>query len=104
MSNNYRSLSVIASEIKKDWQKVYFGAVPYLDAMRSLDSIDGRYYEDSAKSVVNYFLANAQSWRGEKAKAIKAELKAMVAGKAVKVVNPNWEADAVARNERNAGA
>jgi len=43
--------------------------------MHSLDSIDDDYYEDSGKSVVLYFLANASTWKGEKARAIKAELK-----------------------------
>lgn len=72
-----RPLYEIANEIRKDWQKVYFGAVPYLQAMQTLDSIDDNYGMDSAKSIVNYFLANASTWRGEVAKRIKAELKAM---------------------------
>ena len=54
-----RTLSEIAREIRKDWSKVYFGAVPYLDAMSTLNSIDDNYMFDSAKSVVLYFLANA---------------------------------------------
>lgn len=73
MSN--RSLSVISREIRADWIKVNYAAKPYLDAMSQLDSIDDKYGFDSGKSVVMYFLANAGSWRGEKAKAIKAELK-----------------------------
>jgi hypothetical protein len=73
-----RDLNVIAREIKKDWHKVYFGAVPYLDAMMHLDSIDGDYGCDSAKSIVLYFLSNAKTWRGEVAKRIKAELKGML--------------------------
>jgi hypothetical protein len=72
-----RPLYQIAKEIKKDWTKVYFGAVPYLDAMSSLDKITDNYYHDSAKSIVLYFLANAGTWRGTVAKAIKAELKKM---------------------------
>jgi len=72
-----RPLYVIASEIRKDWKKVYFGAVPYLDAMSSLDSIEDNYIMDSGKSIVLYFLSNASTWRGETAKRIKAELKAM---------------------------
>jgi hypothetical protein len=72
-----RPLSVIAQEIKANWPKVYFGAVPYLDAMRSLDSITGDYGCDSAKSIVLYFLCNATTWRGEVARRVKAELKAM---------------------------
>jgi hypothetical protein len=73
-----RTLSAIAAEIRADWRKPYFGAVPYLNAMRALDSIEDNYYEDSAKSVVLYFLSNASTWRGETARRIKAELKAMV--------------------------
>ena len=72
-----RSLRDIAKEIRKEWPNVYFGAVPYLEAMEELDSIDDNYYADSAESVVLYFLANAQGFRGEAARRIKAELKAM---------------------------
>lgn len=72
-----RPLYVIASEIRKDWKKVYFGAVPYLDAMSSLDSIEDNYIMDSGKSIVLYFLSNATTWRGETARRVKAELKAM---------------------------
>lgn len=71
-----RSIAEIARG-RKDWTKPYFGAVPYLNAMASLDTIQDRYYEDSAKSIVLYFLSNATSWRGATAKAIKAELKAL---------------------------
>lgn len=74
-----RPLYEIARDIRKDWgSKVYFGAKPYLDAMASLDSINDNYGWDSADNIVRYFLANASTWRGETAKAIKKELKAMV--------------------------
>lgn len=73
-----RSLSTIAREIRADWTKVNYAAKPYLDAMASLDSVRDSYGYDSGKSVVLYFLSNAATWRGDKAKAIKAELKAMV--------------------------
>jgi hypothetical protein len=72
-----RPLHEIASEIRKDWKNVYFGAVPYLDAMRSLDKITDNYGMDSAKDIVLYFLSNASTWRGDNAKRIKAELKTM---------------------------
>lgn len=75
-----RSLSEIAREIKADWKNVYFGAVPYLQAMQSLDSINDNYGQDDAASIVIYFLSNATTWRGETAKRIKAELKAMTKG------------------------
>ena len=72
-----RPLHEIAREIRGDWKNVNFGAKPYLDALASLDSINDSYYQDSAKSVVLYFLSNASTWRGETAKRIKAELKAL---------------------------
>ena len=74
-----RPLYEIAHDIRKDWgKKIYFGAKPYLDAMATLNYINDTYGWDSAESIVRYFLANASTWRGETAKAIKKELKAMV--------------------------
>ena len=77
-----RSLSAIAREIRKDWSTkgkgVNYAADPYLSAMASLGAITERFYDDSGKSVVRYFLANATSWRGDVAKRVKAELKAML--------------------------
>jgi hypothetical protein len=72
-----RPLSVIAREIRANWPKVYFGAVPYLQAMSSMDSINDAYGCDDGKSIVLYFLSNASTWRGDAAKRIKAELKNM---------------------------
>ena len=72
-----RAIKDIAKEIRSDWKKPYFGAVPYLEAMETLNSIEADYYLDSAKSIVLYFLANATTWRGETAKRIKSELKSM---------------------------
>jgi hypothetical protein len=75
-----RTLNTIARDISRDWTKPYFGAVPYLDAMRSLQTIRDKYYYDDAESVVRYFLANATSWKGETARAIKSELKTLLKG------------------------
>lgn len=72
-----RPIYVIAREIKRDWQKVNFAAKPYLDAMLSLDSINDQYGMDDAKGIIRYFLGNAQSWRGEVAKRVKTELRAL---------------------------
>lgn len=72
-----RPLHVIASEIKKDWTKTYYGAVPYVNAMSTLDKITDNYFQDSAKSVVLYFLANATTWRGDTARRVKKELNQM---------------------------
>jgi hypothetical protein len=77
------SISEIAYQIYKDklnWsgKKINYAAAPYLDAMVSLNSVNERYGMDSGRSVVNYFLCNAATWKGETAKAIKAELKKRV--------------------------
>jgi hypothetical protein len=77
-----RSLSSIANEIEILWSAkgsgVNYAARPYLDAMKTLTTVDDRYYDDSAKSIVLYFLSNASGFRGERAKEIKAELKSMI--------------------------
>ena len=73
-----RPLATIAREIRADWQRPYFGAVPYLNAMASLSSVNDRYIYDDGRTIVRYFLANASAWRGEVARRIKAELKAMI--------------------------
>jgi hypothetical protein len=77
-SGSHRSLSEIAKEIRQDWQKVNYAAKPYLDAMRTLDSIHDSYYQDDAESIVRYFLSNATSWRGDVAKRVKKELNMML--------------------------
>ena len=73
-----RPLYEIAREIRRDWgAKVNYAAKPYLDAMGTLNKITDNYICDSGESVVLYFLCNANSWRGEVARRVKAELKAM---------------------------
>jgi hypothetical protein len=68
------TLRELALMVKRDWQKPYFGAVPYLNAMMALTSIDEQYGLDTGESIVLYFLANANTWRGETARAVKKEL------------------------------
>ncbi len=79
MSNQSpRPIHEIAHEIAMNWPKPYLGAVPCLEAMRSLNSLSDNYYEDSAESIVRYFLSNATTWKGETARRIKAELNSML--------------------------
>ena len=73
-----RPLHVIAREIRADWARPYYGAVPYLHAMASLESVSDMYGADDARYIVMYFLANAGTWRGETARRIKAELKGIL--------------------------
>ena len=69
-----KTLSQLAREVQKDWKKVNFAAVPYLQAMVQLTNISDQYCADNGKDIVRYFLSNAGSWRGEVAKAVKSEL------------------------------
>jgi len=74
-----RTLNTIAQEISADWgDKISPHAAPYLEAMSDLQSVSDNFYADSGRSVVAYFLANAQTWRGEKAREIKKELNLMI--------------------------
>lgn len=71
----HRPLSTIAQEIERSWVNVYFAARPYLSAMHQLHHVDDMYYNEDGRDIVLYFLSNASTWRGEKAREIKAELK-----------------------------
>lgn len=75
-----RPLYLIALEIERTWKTPYFGAAPYLAAMRDLWSLRDEYGADSAASIVRYFLANSQSWKGPDARRIKAELRDLLKG------------------------
>jgi hypothetical protein len=79
MENQKRPLYKIAEAISKDWgYKVNYAAKPYLQAMFTLTNIDDYYHMDSAKEIVGRFLSNAGQWRGETAREIKKELKALI--------------------------
>jgi len=73
-----RPIYDIATEIRREWRKPYFGAVPYLEAMSTLAVIDDAYGYDSGRSIVTYFLSNAMTWRGDVARRCKAELNALL--------------------------
>lgn len=77
---NKRTFQQIARDIKSVWLNVYFGAVPYLEAMLTLDTSDPNdmYLYDTAGDIARYFLANAQTFRGADANKLKAELKSML--------------------------
>ena len=78
METETRTLDQIAYDVYRHWPKVNYAALPYLDAMRGLRTLDDSYGYDNAASVVRYFLGNAQGWRGEEARRVKKELKAML--------------------------
>jgi hypothetical protein len=73
-----RKVYEIAQDIRRDWgSKVNPAAKPYLSAMLSLNNKKDMFGADSADSIILYFLTNASSYRGETAKRLKAELKAL---------------------------
>lgn len=80
MNENKRTFQQIARDIKSTWLNIYFGAVPYLEALLTLNTADSNamYYYDTAGDIVRYFLANAQTFRGADARRLKAELQSMI--------------------------
>jgi len=73
-----RTIQEIALDIKQNWKKPYFGAVPYIEAMLDLEKMEEFYGADPADHIVRYFLGNAHTWRGKEARRIKEELKKML--------------------------
>lgn len=73
-----RQLNIIAYEILNDWKNISFSAKPYAEAMTSLKTLNDYYFDDSATSIVCYFLSNANGWRGETARKVKKELNEML--------------------------
>jgi hypothetical protein len=73
-----RKIWEIAQEIKRDWKNPYFGAVPYLTAMLTLSNPEDHYGFVDADSIVRYFLSNANTYRGDTARRVKAELRKLV--------------------------
>lgn len=80
-----RSLTMIAAEINTHMYQALLRhppkipawihySRPYVTAMRQLNSITDRYGLESAYEIVLRCVCNMQSWRGEDARRIKAEL------------------------------
>ena len=73
-----RKVYQIAQNIRSDWgNKITPEAKHYLSAMLCIDNKNDMYGADRADSIILYFLSNASSYRGETAKRLKAELKAL---------------------------
>jgi hypothetical protein len=70
---------LIVADYKGRGKALPYSAVPYVDAMRSLQSVSDNYGYDDGRSIVAYALSNLTVWRGETAKAVKAELKRRIA-------------------------
>lgn len=70
-----RPIKEIAKDIQKAWKNPSPYALAYLQPMLSLNSIEDNYFLDDARSIILYFLSNAQTFRGEEARKLKQELK-----------------------------
>lgn len=76
------TLSELARLIRRTWRKGIRGsttnlsphAEPYVGSMSQCDAIDERFYAEGIRESVLRFLCNAQTWRGEVARLVKAEL------------------------------
>ena len=73
-----RTISSIMADVKKAWAKPNFAAVPYIAALSTLRTVNDVYIHEDARSLILYFLSNASSFRGPQAKALKAELRALL--------------------------
>ena len=75
--NMARKIYEIAQDIRDDWRSVNYAARPYLDALEELALPTDNYIFDSGKDIAIRFLCNATTWRGDTARRLKAELKAV---------------------------
>jgi hypothetical protein len=73
-----RTLNEIAREIEYYWLKPNKTAVPYLEAMKSLNTMEDDCGSDPGAQIVADFLGNATTWRGGVARRIKSELNALL--------------------------
>ena len=78
-----RFIYEIAKDIEDDFKSRKDGydlphARPYLDAMRFLKTVDQMYLQESAASMILYFLNNATVWRGGRAPELKMELQNLI--------------------------
>lgn len=64
-----------AQKVPTTWRRKYWAAAPYIDAAECISTCRDSYGADSGTSVVLYLLSNLSTYRGDKAKALKAELK-----------------------------
>jgi hypothetical protein len=81
LSPKKRTIREVAKEIVEDWiltGKSFPHAAPYLEAMLCVEKPTDLYGAEEARGIVQYFLSNVESWRGEVARKIKAELREIV--------------------------
>lgn len=73
-----RPVYKIAEDILNSWDSPNYAARPYLAAMLTINNEQEKYGHETAKSIILYFLSNATTFKGLKAKELKAELKQLI--------------------------
>jgi hypothetical protein len=76
------TLAAVGDMIADDWgDRMYFGAVPYVQAIRTARGVQANeplsaspYLAEDLHTVVTYLLSNLRTWRGPTARAVKREL------------------------------
>jgi hypothetical protein len=74
----HRPLFEIAAEVRADWKARRGAAQPYMDAMSELRLETERSGIETGSDMIQGFLNDAQTWRGEVARRVKLELKAIL--------------------------
>jgi len=80
---------MIVRDLRAQGKQVPAAAKPYLDAMRTMGSINENYGMDSGASIVGYLLSNLSQYKGETARLIKAELKSRLKNQRLSDMEPN---------------
>ena len=60
------------------WREKYWAAAPYINALLDCETVNDQYGADSAKILIAYLLGNLSGYKGDKAKALKKELKDLI--------------------------
>lgn len=68
----------VQNAIRREKSKLAYCAMPYAEAILQMSGPNADYWCDSGESIILRFLGNAQTWRGETAREVKAALKRMV--------------------------
>jgi hypothetical protein len=77
--NLHELANAIVTDFRGKGKPLPYAAEPYISAMLSLTDITDNYGADSATGIVAYALSNLSGWRGDVAKAVKAELRKRIA-------------------------
>lgn len=73
-----RTIKEIAQEIQSDWKTANKEASQYLIMMEVLKTMNDKFINKDATTIVINFLVSARGYRSDKAKRIKNELKNLI--------------------------